>query len=258
MPFADVNGHHIGYDVTGDGPALLFSHGFLMDRSMFAPQVAALRDHHRCVTWDERGFGETRAVADFSYWDSADDAVGLLDHLGIATAVLVGMSQGGFLSLRAALRYPERVAGLVLIDTQAGLEDPGSIAAFQAMHDEWVANGPANVRDAVAAVILGPRVDATPWFAKWDGFARDQLSVAFRTLVGREDIQDRLREISCPAIVLHGTDDIAITMDRAESLCAGLANCDGVVRVVGAGHASNLSHPDEVNAAIGDFLRRHA
>src|SRR3954451_22242566 len=107
MPFADVNGQHIYFeDSGGDGAAVIFSHGFLMDHEMFEPQVAALSDEFRCISWDERGFGQTEANADFTYWDSADDALALLSHLGVDRAFVVGMSQGGFLSLRAALRAP--------------------------------------------------------------------------------------------------------------------------------------------------------
>jgi len=124
MPVAAVNGQEVYFeDSGGGGPALILSHGFLMDHEMFWPQVDELAGEFRVITWDERGFGRTPATGPFSYWDSADDCLGLLDHLGIDRAVLGGMSQGGFLSLRAALRAPGRVKGLALIDTQSGLED---------------------------------------------------------------------------------------------------------------------------------------
>ena len=131
MPFAEVNGQRIRYeDSGGDGPPVILAHGFLMDREMFAPQVAALGDEFRFITWDERGFGETEFDGEpFTYWDSARDCLALLDHLGIEQAVVGGMSQGGFLSLRATLLAPERVRALVLIDTQAGVEDPERAAA---------------------------------------------------------------------------------------------------------------------------------
>src|SRR6516225_529714 len=113
---ASVNGISIAYsDSGGDGPAVVLSHGYLMDSSMFEPQVAALAPEYRVITWDERGFGATKATGPFSYWDSARDVIGLLDHLGIERAVLGGMSQGGFLSLRATLSAPDRVRGLILI-----------------------------------------------------------------------------------------------------------------------------------------------
>jgi len=98
MATATVNGITVSYtDSGGDGPAVVLSHGYLMDSSMFDPQVAALAPEYRVITWDERGFGGTTATGPFSYWDSASDVIGLLDHLGIEQAVLGGMSQGGFL-----------------------------------------------------------------------------------------------------------------------------------------------------------------
>ena len=123
MPIARVNGQAIAYEDTGGpGPAIVFSHGLMMDHTMFTPQVGALRGRWRCIAWDERGHGGTAGdtLAPFSYYDSADDLAALLAHLGIERAVLAGMSQGGFLSLRCALTHPEIVRALVLIDTQAG------------------------------------------------------------------------------------------------------------------------------------------
>ena len=258
MAYFDRGGAHIYYEDTGgDGPAIVFSHGIFMDHEMFAPQVDALEEQYRCITWDERGHGDTTFEGSWSYWDLADDVVGLLDHLGIDGALLAGMSQGGFLSLRAALRAPERVVGLFLIDTQAGPEPENVLPVYQGMAAEWKSNGPNDqLVEAVAAAILGP-ADHEPWIKKWVDRPRDWVFEPFNTLTSREDITDRLPEIQAPAIVVHGTDDAAISMELAETLCSGLANCKGVVRVEGGGHASNLSHPDEVNAALNDFAGRH-
>src|SRR5712691_10004316 len=139
MSYADINDQRIRLDDTGgDGPPVILAHGFLMDRTMFAPQVSALSGEFRVITWDERGFGETEFDGKpFTYWDSAGDCLGLLDHLGIEQAVVGGMSQGGFLSLRAALLAPERVRALVLLDTAADAETPETIAANQGMLDMW-------------------------------------------------------------------------------------------------------------------------
>src|SRR5579863_6410899 len=135
MPIAEINGHPLYFEDSGcNGPPVVWSHGFLMDHEMFAPQVSALAGEFRCVTWDERGFGRTPAEGPFTYWDSAADVLALLSHLDIERAVLGGMSQGGFISLRAALLAPERVTGLVLIDTQAGTEDPDHLPGYEAMN----------------------------------------------------------------------------------------------------------------------------
>jgi pimeloyl-ACP methyl ester carboxylesterase len=259
MPTALINGVNLSYtDTGGDGAPVVFSHGYLMDSSMFDPQVAALVPEYRVITWDERGFGGTRATGAFTYWDSAGDLLGLLDHLGIDQAVLAGMSQGGFLSMRAALLAPQRVRALVLIDTQAGQEDPAVAPAYEQLEQTWLEHGPAPVQDIVASIILGPPdgpVDYKPWFAKWAELDREELMLPFRCLMDRDDITSRLSEIDCPALILHGTADAAIPVAKAEAVRSGLAGPSELVLIEGGSHASNLSNPDQVNVALLEFLR---
>ena len=258
MPFADVNGQRLRFeDSGGEGPPVIFSHGFLMDREMFAHQVAALAPEFRVITWDERGFGETQFDGKpFTYWDSAKDCLGLLDDLGIERAVLGGMSQGGFLSLRAALLAPERVRALVLIDTQSGVEDPERLPGYRQMQSTWLEMGPVDeLTQVIASLIIGDEQLNAVWIAKWKQLGRATLAAPGDCLFDRDDITDRLGEISCPAIVFHGTADMSIPMERAEELCAALSGCDQLVRVDGAPHAANLTHPTEVNEPLLNFLR---
>lgn len=258
MPHADVNGQRIYFeDSGGDGPPVVLAHGLLMDHEMFTPQVAALAPRHRVITWDERGHGLTETTPDdFSYWDSADDLRGLLDALGIDRAVVGGMSQGGFVSLRFALRHPQRVVGLLLLNTQAGCEDPEAVPRYETMVDVWATDGPNDlIAEAVASIIIGPgRPESPAWMAKWMARPRGEVRQIFRTLVAREDITGRLGEIGAPALVVHGTEDTAIVPERAEALAAGLPGARPVVWVEGAAHAANLTHPEPVNAAIAGFL----
>jgi len=198
MLTARVNGTDIAYtDSGGDGPAIVLSHGYLMDHTMFDPQLSVLAPEFRVITWDERGFGDTAADGPFSYWDSARDVLGLLDHLGLDRAVLGGMSQGGFLGLRAALLEPGRVPALVLIDTQAGQEDPALAPSYEQMEEIWLAQGPEPVQEIVASIILGD-IDPLPWYAKWARLDRQGLTYSFRCLMDRDDITGRLGEIGCP------------------------------------------------------------
>jgi len=258
MPFAEINGQRIRFDDSGgDRPPVILSHGFLMDREMFAPQIDALAPEFRVITWDERGFGETEFDGEpFTYWDSARDCLGLLDYLGIDRAVLGGMSQGGFLSLRAALLAPERVCALVLIDTQAGVEDPARLPAYRQMQQTWLQVGPVDeVAETIANLIIGDPVLNEVWIAKWRELPLESMRAPGDCLFDRDDVSDRLGEILCPAIVCHGTADESIEMERAELLCRGLPGCGGVVRIEGAPHASNLTHADQVNGPLLDFLR---
>ncbi len=255
MPNAAVNGVNVHYtDTGGDKPAIVLSHGLLFDHSMFDLQVAALAGEYRVICWDERGHGQTKAPGSFSYWDSARDVLGLLDYLGLDQAVLAGMSQGGFLSLRAALLAPERVRALILLDTQSGTEAPENVDSYRQLHDIWQAQGPEPVQEVVAAIIIGPG-SWDDWYAKWAVTDRDQFSLAFEALMDRDDISDRLGQVICPALIVHGTADAAIPMAKAEQLRDGLGGRTTLTAVQDGTHAANISHPEIVNAAMLNFLR---
>jgi len=253
---ANVNGQSINYvDSGGEGLAVIFSHGFLMDLTMFDQQVVALKDDFRCVAWDERGFGETPADEPFSYWDSADDAVALLDHLEIGRAVFVGMSQGGFLSLRAALTHSDRVAGIVLIDSEAGAFTEEQIEGYSAMFNQWQVDQPlGELGETVAGMIIGDPDLSAEWITKWEARDRSTLEHPMATLLFREDITDRMSEVACPVLIIHGEDDQAIPIEAAEALSQLLPDCRSLVRVPGAAHAPNMTHPEMVNDALRGFL----
>jgi 3-oxoadipate enol-lactonase len=258
MPLCEVNGQWIHYEDTGGNlPPVVLAHGLLMDQSMFAPQVEALGSRCRVITWDARCHGETETTDEpFTYWDLAEDLKGLLDHLGIERAVIGGVSQGGFVALRFALQHPERVAGLILISTQAGAEDPQKVATYEQMLEVWEGGGLNDqLGEMIAAIMLGsewPGREA--WITKWRQWPRSLLRPAFNAVVGREDIHDRLGEIKAPALVIHGTADAAIDMELAQRLCSELANCRPLVTIEGGGHSSNLTHPALVNLAVQEFL----
>ena len=261
MPSARINGVDIYYEDTGgSGPALLFSHGFLMDTDMWAPQIQALRGRYRCIAWDQRGFGRTGPVDQpFSYWESARDALGLLKHLNVSTATFIGLSQGAFLSMRAALLEPARVKALVLISTRAGLDTAETIGNFKNLRQEWSANGSANVAPMLSEILIGKeRAEPQPWFAKWAKMSKAALADPIDALTDRDDLTPRLPELRCPALVVHGGADIAIDVAHGEALAKGLPNCLGFIRVAGAGHAPNLTHPDIVNPPLIEFLARWA
>lgn len=265
MPTAAVNGIQINYaDSGGERPAVVLSHGFLMDASMFDAQVGALAPEYRVITWDQRGHGGTPAPGPFSYWDSARDVLALLHHLGIERAVLGGVSQGGFLSLRAAMLAPQRVRGLILIDSQAGTEEEANRPGYDQLHQAWLDAGPGPVQEIVAAIILGPG-QWDGWYAKWaEQYAQwapgnlGQLTWPFGCLMDRDDITGRLGEIGCPALIVHGSEDAAIPLARAEEMRDGLAGPATFTLIGGAPHASNLTHPGAVNAEIMNFLRKLA
>lgn len=259
MPYAKNSNREIFYEDTGgDLPTVIFSHGLFMDRTMFAPQVEALRDRYRCIVWDEPGHGLTATdhLDPFSYYDSADDCVAVLRHAGVQKAVLAGMSQGGYLSLRCALRHPDVVRALILMDTQALPEDPEKMQGYQQIIEEWLSNGLSNeTATVISHIILGIGWDgAEAWKEKWRTMKAVNLAGAFTALGSRDDISKAIANIKVPALVIHGDADASIELQRAEAMRATLPNAGPMVLVPGAGHAANLTNPAHVNAAISRFL----
>jgi len=259
MPFASVNGQRLHFEDTGgDGPVVVFSHGNLMNRHMWAPQVESLRGEFRCVVWDERLHGRTKDDgALHTFWDSADDLLGLLDHLGVERAALVGHSQGGFLSLRAALRAPERVTALVLIDSAAVAWPPEALAQMGGVSDGFRAGGPEAVAPVLLDLLLGQPELHPDWLGAWQRQPRQRLADAVTVLMGVDDISARLGEITQPALVVHGEADQPVPLPLGRLLCDQLPGALDLVVVPDAGHTPSLTHPGQVNGPLAAFLRQH-
>lgn len=256
MPFAHVNGQTLYFtDTGGDGPVVLLSHGFLMGHEMWLSQVAALRDRYRVVIYDERGWGQSTWTEPFTYWDMANDAVALLDSLGVDRAVFGGMSQGGFLALRAALQTPERVRALILVDTHARAFTAEESEGFGALFDSIVASGWDDEKvGALYGVLFGPGFSDPYWGGKWRSRPPTAISGPRDCLFGRDDITHRLAEIACPVMIVHGEADAAIPLSDAREMAELLPNVTSFCAVPGAGHSPNVEKPEIVNPAIRAFL----
>jgi 3-oxoadipate enol-lactonase len=262
MTIAPINNQEIYFeDSAGSGPAVIFMHGFLLDQSLFDAQVAALAPFYRCIRWDTRGSGKTQWNGKpFNLYDSVSDCFGLMDHLNIESATLVGMSQGGYCALRAALTSPKRVKALVLMSTRSGVDEEAAKAGYRQMRDTWRQMGPIDpMLEGLATAILGPKqapgMDAhwNNWLPKWKQIPGDNVYHAMNNLLDRDDITHRLGEITCPVLVTHGTEDSAIPVSLGDALKHDLPNCKDFVTAPGA-HAVNLTHSDFINPPLIRFL----
>lgn len=258
MPFVLSNGHRVYYEDTGgSGPAVVLTHGMFMCRAEWDPQIAALTPEYRCVTWDTRGFGQTECLGPFTFWDLAGDLVVILDHLGIDRAVLVGHSQGGWISLRVALEHPDRVTGLVLVDTHSGPPVPEQVEAVKLGMEMGLANGTDDTLVAMmTAGLLNDWEGAGPWQLAWRASPTRRLEEPVRALLTLDDVGDRLGEIKCPALIIHSEGDVSFPIEWAEANGRALPDCRGVVHIAGPSHTPNLTAADRVNEALAAFLHR--
>lgn len=262
MPTTVLNGWRIEYGDDGQGPPVVLIHGLLMDRTMFDPQIQLLKFRYRVITPDLRNHGGSESRAEeHSQWDMMEDQIALLDTLGLDKAVLGGVSQGGFQSIRAALKYPERIEGLILIETSSGAEEEHLIPIYEAFASVVAEDGWND--DIVETGAVSMFADSTQksvkehWMQRWtktltSAHAQQTLAAVTR----RDDVTDRLDEIKAPALVIHGEGDNAINIERAEILASRLPNLVEFVRIKEAGHSATVETPDAVNEAIDRFLQK--
>ncbi|WNV87878.1 alpha/beta hydrolase [Umezawaea sp. Da 62-37] len=259
MPVAMINDLPLHYtDSGGDGPVLVLGHGFFLDSSIFTAQAAAVSPRWRVLAWDARGHGATPDTTGtpYTYWDQARDVLGLLDHLGIDKAVVGGVSQGGFTALRVALLAPDRVAGLVLWDTEATACHPEDKTGYRAMFDALAEHGPIDdLTVPLSTQLLGDSDRREAWRERWRNTALP-LGSAADCLLERDDVSDRLGGIDCPVLLMWGEHDVSLPRDRMESLRDRLPGADRVHVIAGAAHTPPLTHADQVNVLLAEFLQR--
>lgn len=243
-------------DTGGTGTPVLLAHGFALDKSMFAEMAALLAPQVRVIAWDTRGHGDTRddGPQPFDFYDLAGDQLALMDALDLDRASVGGVSQGGFIALRTALLAPERITGLVLADTEAAALDPADAAAYAELFAALDEHGPVTeLLESLAGQIIGPHPAAGDWIARW----RERgvpLGAPVDCLTGRDDITDRLAEITAPALLLRGEHDQSIPLPRMRVLAERLPHHTGIQTVPGAGHSPTLTHPDACALLLRGFL----
>jgi pimeloyl-ACP methyl ester carboxylesterase len=243
----------------GDGPAVVFAHGTLMDRTMFEPQLAALSDDYRCVAYDLRARTD-RYADDYDLDDLADDYAALLDGVDVESAVLVGMSMGGFTALRAAERHPDRVEGIVLVDSDAGVHSEADREQYGALISRMKETGrptDAGVEVAKHQLFGETTRDERPelveaWARKWYSYPGLAVHNEIASWLHRDDFTERARDLDVPALVTHGEEDVSIEMGKAEATADALGA--DLERIPEAGHSSNLENPEATNAALREFL----
>ncbi len=235
-------------------PPLVFVHSLGTELRIWDGVVARLPTTQR-VRVDLRGHGLSDAPpGDYALTTLASDVLLVLDRLGVAEAVFVGVSIGGQVALQVALDAPERVAGLVLLDTAARI---GDRAGWEARRAEVRAEGLAASADLVVGRWFAP---ASPDPLAFRGYRNLLLRTPEAGYLGAcaalrdADLRDRTAEIARPALVLCGADDAATPPALVRGLAEALPDAR-YVEIAGAGHLPCLDRPDEVAGHVAAFLR---
>jgi pimeloyl-ACP methyl ester carboxylesterase len=246
--------------VQGAGErTVLCAHNLLTDREVYADVAARLAPRPRVVRVDARGHGESTARRAFSIVDLAHDHLAVLDEVGAARAVWAGVSLGAALALEAALRAPERVAGLALMganpDTSTrrdALEN--TLLATIIRVAGWRRFVLATARDVLfGATFQAERPDELArWLARIASLERRAAWHAVRCWVKRPAVADRLGALRVPVRLIAGEEDVPAPPALSERVRAAVPGAE--LERVRAGHTVPLERPAEVAAAVERLL----
>lgn len=263
MPNAQINGTTLYFEDHGTGPeTIVFSHGLLWSGQMFDPQVVALRARYRCITYDHRGQGRS-AVPDDGYdIDTVtDDAAALIELLGAAPCHFVGLSMGGFVGMRLALRHPELLRSLILLNTSADPEPPENIPRYRmlARIARWLGMRP--VAGRVMPILFGRAFLTDPSRAalrrSWHGrlLENDRRGATKATLgvVERDGVYEELAQIPHPTLVIAGEADVATVPAKGRRIAERIPNARFAL-IPRAGHTSSIEESALVTETIRSFL----
>lgn len=262
MPMLEANGLTFHYAEQGEGFPVLMGHSLLLDGDMFAPQVGALSEKYRCISIDFRGHGRSAAVSEpFTLEDYRDDVFAVADALGIERFHWVGLSQGGMTGMRMALHRPERIAGLVLLDTSADVEEPQKLQQFRMFADQM---RKAPLAEPMAKMALAMTFFTQDFLAENPGIesayaqklmGNDGESIYHATMavIERESILDELASIKLPTLIMVGERDTATTPEKSRQIHERIAD-SGLKTIPGAAHISTLENPDFVNEQLLTFF----
>ena len=272
MSKAKINDIEMYYEVhgptslpEGEAEPLLLIMGLGANATSWEMQIPDFSREYRVIAFDNRGAGRSdKPKSPYTMPQMADDAVGMLDHLGIGSAHVFGMSMGGMIALELALRYPQRVRALVLGGTMAG--GPKAVLAGPQLIQQWASTATLPMEQAIEnglrflyseefiarnrERLMQRALEMAHLQPPMDALQRQFMAVAqFNT-------HERLGEIKAPTLIIAGTDDKIVPAENSRILAEKIPGAE-LVELEGAGHGFLAEKAAETNSTVLAFLRRH-
>ncbi len=244
----DIGGHELRVAIGGEGPPdFVCLHGLVDTLEIWDGLGPALEARGRLLRFDQRGHGASDAPpGPYRREDLAGDAIALLDRQGIDRAILIGHSMGGIVAMTAALGWPDRVAGLVLLGTASQCSE--RIAEW---YERIAEDGETHGTDGLARAIYGER-SKRQVIGNARGIAH--VTRALKSLYA-DPLTPKLGDLRCPALLVVGSVD-PMGPRASEIIAEGLP--DATLEVLAErGHWTHVEAPDEVLAALDRWLARH-
>ncbi|MEL0018861.1 MAG: alpha/beta hydrolase [Rickettsiales bacterium] len=241
-------GVEIYYEDHGAGPAVLLSHGYSATSQMWRGQVDTFKDRYRIIVWDMRGHGNSDYPDDPSLYSKAHtvaDMAAVLDACGLKSAIIGGLSLGGYSTLAFHAVHPDRCKALMLFDCGPGFKKDEARLKWnetaERRAEKLEREGLAVLGDR-AEILLATHRDATG------------LAHAARGMLAHDDstVIHSLPGIDKPTLVLAGADDTPF-LGATDYMAAKISGSQKVI-IPDAGHAANIDNPQAFNTAMGRFL----
>jgi pimeloyl-ACP methyl ester carboxylesterase len=244
--------------------SIVFVHGFPFDKSIWNKQIASLPAQIEGFSYDIRGFGQSTPTAHqfFSIDLFAKDLSDFLDFLKIDSCIICGISMGGYIALRAAELFPQKVAGLILCDTNCVADSNESKIKRFASIDLIQSGGKAEfvegfLNNVFSENTLTTKADVVDFLRQViNSISEDTICATQLALAARTDTSNVLPKLQVPTLIIRGAEDKLMTPEQTEQLHAGIRNSD-VVEIPDSGHLPNLENPDFFNEAMNSFLDKH-
>jgi pimeloyl-ACP methyl ester carboxylesterase len=260
VPLLEVHGQPVHVVDRGEGEAVVFLHAFPLQAAMWDYQVDALESTHRCLAIDLPGFGQSPApvLRSTSMQAWAGLVAGVLDELGVDGATLVGASMGGYLAMAILRHHPDRVRQLVLADTRARSDDPGTAHRRRAQQDQLRAGTEvASLAKETVEGLLSSGSMSRPELVDYvhalaDGADPEGWIGALEAMKDRPDSMLLLRQADVRALVIVGELDRVTPIAEAMSVRSLLKG--ELVIVPNVGHLPNVEDPLAFNEALVNFL----
>ncbi len=251
MARLERDGVGIYYEVHGEGPVILLTHGYSATAEMWRGQIAPLSKKYKLVLWDMRGHGRSDYPEDMSEYSEAKtvaDMAALLDAVGARQAIVGGLSLGGYMSLAFHATHPERVEALLIVDTGPGYRKDEA-------RDGWNRNAIKTAEryeaEGLSLLNSGSAERRTAQHRDATGLAR-----AARGMLAQKNARviESLPGIKVPSIVVVGEKDTPF-LAASDYMAAKIPNAEKAV-IPDAGHAANIDNPAAFNAALEAFLAK--
>jgi pimeloyl-ACP methyl ester carboxylesterase len=267
--YIEIDGQQIYYRVKGDGPPMVFVHGWTLNLSYWDAQVAYFSRKYRTYCYDWRGMGKSSgATPAFTMDQLGTELEGFIDAFGIENPTICGHSEGGAIAAQYAATHPDSVSALVLADTDLNNVAEGIAGVLGLALTELFAYLELKL-DYNPLALMMPSLEkqlysqgfiaAHPEFiAAWQKqFLSNSLAGVINGLRAwdwRADISKQLQQLQAPTLLLWGMEDAMIRLNQMQTLQGSLGAVSQLSTLGGSGHMTPVEVPDQFNKVMGTFL----